>query len=649
MSYFYGTSINDLENTDKRFRRKHSRRTVKFVESKLEPVHGLALSQSNRAVKAKHVNTVLAASGDANFNTEDDERTASLKRKNRRYLRKENEKLAEENRLLNIKLEKLNDCKESLGNIQDRDHLITKTRKKYNKLLKDHEELALNNEQMRLRLQQQDAEINNLRTHNEECNKAFNEVEKAKMYIYATNQKLQQENDQLNEDRILLKNVVYKLNVELERYQEKLKENSLNITARNITNIIDDIETDGENKKVLHSWGTVDTHALAPLLNAYQENILEKEHLISECKKELEEFTIRFKEIILENENLQKQIETLNSKYEKSVLEYETLTSDARLIKEQNDALLKQTSIQKQKLQEIHSVYEKKVESMSQDNNKLHKEYITCKSELSSLQGKYEILCEGYEKLKSTSDKIMPVSVHNAAVEEFKRLFEELKLQYESEKKKLNQRIKQLEDSQPDNDKELIMITAERDQMKITMKNLEKKFKHVQHKAQHLQNIVYSLQTSKDSFKRQLSKTTAYCEQLLMEYEEALAEKNKLSALLKTKEKESADIHYLGDSITHRMNSLKSQLKNVQKGAKQQLVTAKRQMKTQEHNVHQLKNEHCRELQRLKQLIKQKEQIIGKLRRENNDTQNNLEVVWKAATSDDKKVKNALKNTKICV
>lgn len=60
-----------------------------------------------------------------------------------------------------------------------------------------------------------------------------------------------------------------------------------------------------------------------------------------------------------------------------------------------------------------------------------------------------------------------------------------------------------------------------------------------------------------------------------------------------------------------------------------------------------MKTDYSRELQRLKQLIKQKEDVIGKLQREKYATQDNLELVWRAATSDDKKVKDALKNTKI--
>ena len=86
---------------------------------------------------------------------------------------------------------------------------------------------------------------------------------------------------------------------------------------------------------------------------------------------------------------------------------------------------------------------------------------------------------------------------------------------------------------------------------------------------------------------------------------------------------------------------------SVQKGAKEQLDSVEKHIKIQELGVGQMKTDYNRELQRLKQLIKQKEHVIGKLQREKYATQDNLELVWRAATSDDKKVKDALKNTKI--
>lgn len=70
-----------------------------------------------------------------------------------------------------------------------------------------------------------------------------------------------------------------------------------------------------------------------------------------------------------------------------------------------------------------------------------------------------------------------------------------------------------------------------------------------------------SIQVSRDSFKRQLSKITSYCEELVTTQEKLQAEKDELLTLLCTKEKESENIQYLGNNITHRMGVLKDQLK----------------------------------------------------------------------------------------
>lgn len=54
--------------------------------------------------------------------------------------------------------------------------------------------------------------------------------------------------------------------------------------------------------------------ALAPLLEAYEETIAEKDELISNYKQEMELFTHRCKEIISENEVLHAQLVEANKK-----------------------------------------------------------------------------------------------------------------------------------------------------------------------------------------------------------------------------------------------------------------------------------------------------------------------------------------------
>lgn len=157
--------------------------------------------------------------------------------------------------------------------------------------------------------------------------------------------------------------------------------------------------------------------------------------------------------------------------------EIKMMSEDADLLKELNECYMRQTTQQKQKIYEIHSLYEQKVEAMSFDNNRLHEEYLTSKTELSNLQGKYDILHKEYEKLQNDNTKTMPIHVHNAAVDECRELFDKLKRQYETEKEKLSTRIKELEESYGQNKTQLDVVTIERNQLKTLNKSFDKHLK----------------------------------------------------------------------------------------------------------------------------------------------------------------------------
>lgn len=67
-------------------------------------------------------------------------------------------------------------------------------------------------------------------------------------------------------------------------------------------------------------------------------------------------------------------------------------------------------------------------------------------------------------------------------------------------------------------------------------------------------------------------------------------------------------------------------------------------MKVQQLGVHRMKDEYHREVQRLKRLLKQKEETIGRLQKEISTVRENLEMVRKVTDTDIKKAKGMLKN-----
>jgi predicted nuclease with TOPRIM domain len=62
------------------------------------------------------------------------------------------------------------------------------------------------------------------------------------------------------------------------------------------------------------TWSRGEMNAMAPLLEAFEETLAEKEELISNYKREMQLFTNRVNEIVAENESLHAQLVEANKK-----------------------------------------------------------------------------------------------------------------------------------------------------------------------------------------------------------------------------------------------------------------------------------------------------------------------------------------------
>lgn len=153
-----------------------------------------------------------------------------------------------------------------------------------------------------------------MHTHHKEFTETLQKVEKANSSLMSFNQRYKTENVQLNEDVLLLKNVIFRLNAELERYQDKLRDSGQSVPPRTVNDALDSRRSADNVNKVSESWGTVNTHVLGPLLDAYQESLSEKEELISRYEKDIANLSARCKEVVVENECLHGEVERLKSK-----------------------------------------------------------------------------------------------------------------------------------------------------------------------------------------------------------------------------------------------------------------------------------------------------------------------------------------------
>lgn len=168
------------------------------------------------------------------------------------------------------------------------------------------------------------------------------------------------------------------MNVQLERYQEKLRKNNIKDTIDknpilfatdqpNVDQIISR-EPPLESTHDFHhhvpiSWGKVNSHTLGPLLEAFQDTINEKDSIINEYESEFSVFTGKLKEVLTENERLHYRLNEDDQCSGKLREELSVLKKELESCKDQNDVLIKKCALKQDKVEEILKVYEGKGES----------------------------------------------------------------------------------------------------------------------------------------------------------------------------------------------------------------------------------------------------------------------------------------------
>lgn len=181
-------------------------------------------------------------------------------------------------------------------------------------MLKNHNSLQQEYEKVNVLLAERETEYHQLQMHHKKFTEALQKLEKTNSNLLTFNQRCKAENVQLNEDVLLLKHVIYRLNAELDRYQDKLKESGQSVLPKNINDTLDSKRLADDVKTVSESWGSVNIHVLGPLLDAYQESLSEKQELVNKYEEDIANFSTRCKEVITENECMQTEMEKLKSK-----------------------------------------------------------------------------------------------------------------------------------------------------------------------------------------------------------------------------------------------------------------------------------------------------------------------------------------------
>ncbi|XP_053618608.1 protein Cep89 homolog isoform X2 [Plodia interpunctella] len=266
-------------------------------------------------------------------------------------------------------------------------------------------------------------------------------------------------NSRLQTDMQALKHVLYRLNVQLARYQEKLrslqtpdKEHVFKPTEKNdaldslITaslgyrtqetgNTDDGTKTEDQTQgRVVDLSGLLSAQALAPLFDAYQENLQEKDSLILDYEKQFENMNKKSKQIVSENISLAEKVAHLEGElaqvrqsYKRAVVEKETGDIEKATLVERAERA-------EGKLKEVYELYEDKMAAMMRDYETVHREYFTVRNALEASEGKMAAI-------DAFRFRTVPADLHERRLDHCKRLLEELKHHYSMETERKTEQL----------------------------------------------------------------------------------------------------------------------------------------------------------------------------------------------------------------
>nr|XP_040233990.2 protein Cep89 homolog [Anopheles coluzzii] len=191
---------------------------------------------------------------------------------------------------------------------------------------------------------------------------------------------LTKENADLRNDVKMMKILVYRLNVQIERYQDTIREGRTDIPR------LDFVDSTYGGAKDNLNWGPVNSHTLGPLLNAYEETIAEKTALVQRYESELASFTGKLKKVLEENEALQKMAEEVRAGQSGWASEKARLQAQVDVLRSKAEVQGKRADLAKEKLVEVLKCYEQKVQAQNLDIERLQEAYSRAKGELTSLR-----------------------------------------------------------------------------------------------------------------------------------------------------------------------------------------------------------------------------------------------------------------------
>lgn len=236
---------------------------------------------------------------------------------------------------------------------------------------------------------------------------------------------VQQHNKELGNDVDMLKTLVFRLNVQIECYQD----HGIQPSAGG-----------GATASTLPAWSPLGlpTHTLTPLLQAYDESMRDKDALLAQFSADFELFGGELKRALEENTRLLQAQEQLRREVGGWQEERVRLQAQLGVCRTKAETQTRKTDLVKEKLVEVMHFYEQRNQTLLLDMNHLQDAYARCKAELVTLKSSTPTPSPATSPAAASA---APPPAEADAVQQCKQLLEQLKQEHTRERGVLEEQL----------------------------------------------------------------------------------------------------------------------------------------------------------------------------------------------------------------
>uniref|UniRef100_A0A4X2KQP3 Centrosomal protein 89 n=1 Tax=Vombatus ursinus TaxID=29139 RepID=A0A4X2KQP3_VOMUR len=436
---------------------------------------------------------------------------------------------------------------------------------------------------------------------------------------------LRQQAQELVDENDDLKMIVYRLNVELSRYQTKFRQLSKE----------ENIEIEGLPFKGPPPPWLLDRKYLSPLLLAYEDRMKEKDDLNVMLEEEMKMFKIRVEEVVKENETLHQE---LNKSSPLTSKEWRQLQTQAQLVLEENKILMQQLEIQQAKAKENNQQHNQEVSKLIKQQMLLESKVKSQEKALAEKKEQVDILRSKCQNLKIQLDSQIEIKVHDIIVNELKSQLQKEKEKWSAETDSLIGKMTELQ--------------AQTKSLLLNKSKLEAENKVLGAELEKAQKLNRGSQKQIDLLQQQVEEAMEkeevahqYLTNFVILANGIAQERDNLIHLAQCLENEKQGVLYKIIEGNIRLGKLEEKVKVYKKKVAVKLGDFNHRVTKQEEDFAEKSDQYQREMRHLQQLLRDKQETLEEVLQQKREVEGELEVVWESTAKENQRMKEFLHTT----